>query len=122
MPILEVEVVLRPGEALPAGLAQELADCAGNIFGSTPGGTWVKVRALAGEQYAENGGAPQGVYPVVVSVLKARLPPAGTMQAEISGLTALIAWACARPPENVHIVYQPAGRGRVAFGGKLIQE
>jgi phenylpyruvate tautomerase PptA (4-oxalocrotonate tautomerase family) len=121
VPILEVEVVLRPGESLPAGLARELADRAGEAFDSAPGGTWVRVRALAREQYAENGGV-EGMYPVFVSVLKARLPTAWAMQAEISRLTALIARACARPPENVHIFYQPAGMGRVAFGGKLIQE
>jgi hypothetical protein len=27
---------------------------------------------------------------------------------------------CERPPENVHLFYRAAARGRVAFGGKLV--
>ncbi len=38
---------------------------------------------------------------------------------EVRRLTDAIAAACGRPAENVHLVYAPAGRGRVAFGGRL---
>jgi len=54
MPILDVEVVLEPGEALRLELAGELADRAGEVFGASPGTTWVKVRAIPAEHYAEN--------------------------------------------------------------------
>ena len=44
MPIVDIEIV---GDAPPP--AQALADEAGRIFGSAPGTTWVRVRALAEE-------------------------------------------------------------------------
>jgi len=46
MPILDVEVVTAPGERLRDTLAKELAEIAGPILGSEPGGTWVKLRPL----------------------------------------------------------------------------
>jgi phenylpyruvate tautomerase PptA (4-oxalocrotonate tautomerase family) len=121
MPILTIEIVLRPNESLRVGLAAELADRAGEIFGSDPGETWVKVTIIPVGQYSENGGLPPGgIYPVFVSVLKARSSPANALQAEVTRLTAAMAQACARPVENVHIFYQPEGRGRMAFGGRLV--
>jgi len=80
----------------------------------------VKVSPIAAEHYAENnGGAPEAVYPVFVSVLKMKLPPPDRLQAEVVSLTAAVAQVCARPLENVHILYLPEGAGRVAFGGEV---
>jgi phenylpyruvate tautomerase PptA (4-oxalocrotonate tautomerase family) len=122
VPILEVEIVLRPRETLPADLAAQLADRAAAALGSQPGGTWVKLRTLAPEQYAEGGGGPpEGVFPVFVSVLKTDLPSPDQLAAEIANLTEAIARACGRRPENVHILYQPPARGRIAFGGRLLR-
>ena len=121
MPIVDVEIVLLPEESMRSGLAAEIADRCGEVFGSPPGSTWVKLRPIPCDHYAENGGGPQdGVYPVFVSVLKARLPAPEALRAEVSRLTAAIAEATGRPVENVHIVYLPAGAGRVAFGGELV--
>ncbi len=121
MPILEIEIVLRPGETIPTALAAELADAAGKLFDSARGGTWVKLGALPAENYAENA-SPAGVYPVFVTILKAHLPEADAMQVEVTRLTRLIARLCERPVDNVHIFYQPDAVGRVAFGGKLVSE
>lgn len=121
MPILDVEIVLRPGENLRPNLASQLADQAGEVFGAAPGTTWVKLRAIPADDYAENGGGPpQGVYPVFVSILKAKLPDIDKLQAEVASLTAAVAQVCARPPENVHLIYLPEGGGRVAFGGRVV--
>lgn len=121
MPILDVEIVLRPGESPDEGLAQELAEQAGLVFGTQPGRTWVKLRTLGPDQYAENGGGPPpGVHPVFVSVLKASLPPSDRLAAEAARLTIAIARACRRPLENVHVLYQAEAAGRVSFGGELI--
>jgi phenylpyruvate tautomerase PptA (4-oxalocrotonate tautomerase family) len=119
MPILDVEIVVRPGEQFDSDLAAELADRSGQIFGSPPGNTWVKVRFIAPENYAEND-SQEELFPVFVSILKARLPLAGDLQAEIAQLTGTIAQICDRPQENVHIFYLPPGAGRVAFGGQLL--
>ena len=122
MPILEVEIVLRPRETLPVDLVGQLADRAAAALGYQPGGTWVKLRPLPPEQYAEGGdGPPEGVYPVFVSVLKADLPQADQLAAEIANLTQAIAQVCDRPPESVHILYQRPARGRIAFGGRLLE-
>lgn len=119
MPILDVEIVVRPGEQFGSDLTAKLADRLGHIFGSPPGNTWVKVRFIAPENYAEND-SQEELFPVFVSILKAHLPPADDRQAEIAQLTAAIAQICDRPRENVHILYLPPGAGRVAFGGKLV--
>ena len=103
------------------GLAAEIADRCGQVFGSAPGSTWVKLHPFPHEHYAENGGGPpDGVFPVFVSVLKARLPAPDALRVEVARLTAAIAEATRRPAENIHIVYLPAGAGRVAFGGELV--
>jgi len=121
MPILEIEVVVTEDESLGHELAPSLAEAAGGIFGSPAGGTWVRLRELPLSQYAENGGGPiDGVLPVFVTVLKARLPTPGDLESEIEKLTNEIARLCKRPPENVHLIYQPEGAGRVAFGGRLV--
>ena len=118
MPILDVEIVLRPGESLNRGLAAELADRTGQVFGSPAGTTWVKVKAIPHEGYAENGGGPpENVHPVFVSVLIWKLPSPEAMQAEVAGLTEAVSRACGCSPEHVHIQYLPEGAGRVAFGG-----
>ncbi len=121
MPLLDVEIVIRSGKSLSSQLATELANRAGEIFGSSPGTTWVKVRAIAQENYAENeGGPPEGVYPVFVSVLKAKLPSPDAMHTEVAKLTEVIAQVCGLPEESVHIIYLPEGAGRVAFGGQIV--
>lgn len=121
MPILDVEIVLLPGEAVRSGLAAEIADRCGQVFGSPPGSTWVKLRAIPCDHYAESGGGPPGgVHPIFVSVLKAWLPAPDVLRAEVARLTAAVAEVTGRPAENVHIVYLPAGAGRVAFGGELV--
>jgi hypothetical protein len=118
--MLDVEIVVHPDELLAGTLAGEIAERAGAVFGSAPHQTWVKVRPLAPEQYAENGGGPpEGVYPVFVAVLKAQVPAPEHLQAEVAALTAAVAAACARPIEHVHVVYLPSAAGRVAFGGVL---
>jgi hypothetical protein len=78
------------------------------------------VRFVSADDYAENaGGPPAGAQPVLVSVLLAD-PPQGTdLAAQAARLTQAIARVCRRPPENVHVLYEPPARGRIAFGGKL---
>ncbi len=122
MPILDVEIVLKPEETIGREAAMELASRAAEVFGAPPRSTWVKLQTIAADRYAENGGDwPQDVYPVFVTVLKARLPAAEQMRREVAALTPAIAQVCARPAENVHIIYAPEGAGRVAFGGELIE-
>jgi phenylpyruvate tautomerase PptA (4-oxalocrotonate tautomerase family) len=118
MPILEIEIVGEPG-AERAGLAQRLADAAGRALGSRPRGTWVRLWWLPHDHYAENGGE-DGPRPVFVSVIERDVPPPPELAPRVRALTRAIAEACGRPDENVHVLYQAPARGRMAFGGALV--
>jgi phenylpyruvate tautomerase PptA (4-oxalocrotonate tautomerase family) len=86
------------------------------------GSTWVKLRAIPSGNYAENGaGVAPDAYPVFVTILKRQLPQADIIHNEVARLTDAIAAICNRQSENVHIVYEPDGKGRIAFGGKIVQ-
>lgn len=120
MPIVDLEIVLQENESLRNELASELADELADIFHSPSRGTWIKVRGLPANQYAENGGTPTGVYPVFVAIIKSTLPLAEEMQKEVERITGAVAQLCNRSSENVHVIYQPEARGRLAFGGKIV--
>jgi phenylpyruvate tautomerase PptA (4-oxalocrotonate tautomerase family) len=120
MPILDVELVLAPGETPVSDLAGRLADAAGEVLGTEARRTWVKLRFIEANLYAENGGAAEGMYPVFVTVHKARVPAPDELRDEVGRLTRALAGVCDRPPEHVHVLYQHEGNGRVAFGGTLV--
>ncbi len=121
MPILEVRVVGELAAGLAPGLAQRIADAAAQVLGSPPRGTWVAVEMVAPELYAENGGAEPGLPPVLVRVLLRGGPPPDRLADQVAALTRAVAGCCGRPEESVHIVYEPAAAGRVAFGGRLVE-
>lgn len=122
MPILDVTIVLKEDETISGELASTLADAAATVFNSGPGQTWVLLSTIRRANYAENGGAPEGVFPVFVRVLKARLSDQEEMQQEVESLTAAVAATTGRPFENVHLIYEPPAAGRVAFGGRVVGE
>lgn len=119
MPIVGVEIVLKENETISENLASNLADELGRIFDSPPSSTWVKVRELPAHQYAENGGTPKEVFPVFVRIIKSKILKS-EIQKEAEQISVAVANICERHVENVHIIYEPEGSGRVAFGGKLI--
>jgi phenylpyruvate tautomerase PptA (4-oxalocrotonate tautomerase family) len=120
MPIVDIEIVLRANESIREEVVSELANELGEIFHSSPGETWIKIHPLSADQYAENGGTPYGIYPIFVTVMKSKLSSFEEMQMEVARITGSIAQICGRPSDNIHVIYQPAGRGRVAFGGKIV--
>src|SRR6266850_1378068 len=98
MPLVEVAIVLRPQESLRATLARELADRIGEVLRSSPGNTWVTIRAISAEQYAENQTeSTTDVRPVFVTILRSKLPTAEALQREVSALTPAVARMCGRP-------------------------
>jgi phenylpyruvate tautomerase PptA (4-oxalocrotonate tautomerase family) len=122
MPIVTVEVVADPDRVLEHSLPQSLADAVGRVLKSPPGQTWIRLRSLRRDEYAENEAIVDSAeLPVFVSVLE-RQPLAGaTLQAEVTALTLAIAHVIGRPVTCVHVEYAPAAVGRAAFGGKLVQ-
>ncbi|MBU0596220.1 hypothetical protein KJ567_06020 [Candidatus Bipolaricaulota bacterium] len=122
MPIVDVEIVVGEGGTIDADLAPKLADAVGAVLGTTPGRTWVRVRALPDAHYAEDGGGPPaGIRPVFVTVLKSMRPEGERLREETRRLTEAIAAACDRPVENVHVLWLPDANGRMAFGGRLVE-
>ena len=114
MPILDIELVASDSASgLPADLTQSLADAAAQVFDAGPGRVWVKLRILPSGSYAENGGLPEGVQPVFITVLESKVPEGSALEDEVARLTKAIARVLNRPETNVHIFYQPDGAGRV---------
>ena len=121
MPLIEVEVVA--DDELSPTLAPRLAEAAGGALDVPAGQTWVRLRRLTTASYAESGGGPPcGVWPVFVHVLQARLPDEAALARQAAALSAVIAEVCGRPADHVHVVFSPAGVGRIAFGGRLLRE
>lgn len=124
MPIIDVEIVTSAAEPDVASKAQlqVLADELGVLFHSEPAGTWVRLRSIDQDKYAENQTiAGSGVHPTFVNVLRAELPGVGALRIEMAEIAKIVARTLNRPRENVHVLYSPAARGRIAFGGELLE-
>jgi hypothetical protein len=123
MPILDMECVLPAGSAVASvGTAQRLADAAGRVFGSKPGRTWVRLRTLDAAAYAENDARLDAdSLPVFVTVLHAHVPVGAALAAQVMALTQAVADALGVDAQRVHVQMAPAGAGRQAFGGRLVE-
>lgn len=121
MPVIDVQLVLPAAAPLPPGLAAALADAAAAVLKAPPGRLWLRLSVLPSDHYAENGvpvsDPPQ---PVFVTVLHAALPGADVLAAQARALSDAVAAALGCDVGLVHVEYAPPGRGRVAFGGRLL--
>lgn len=115
MPIVDIEQVADAG--LEPGLARRLADRLGDVFGTGPGRTWVRLRRLEAEHYAENDVPDLMVRPVFVDVTLAELPD--DLSELATRVCAAVADTTGCPEANVHVCFSPPARGRIAFGGRL---
>lgn len=124
MPIVDIEIVTGTDdpEVVDKETLQLLADDLGGLFGGDPGETWVRLRSIDQDAYAENGGVPGSqVQPVFVSILRAELPERAALGREMAGVAEIVARMLDRPRENVHVLYAPNARGRIGFGGTLLE-
>jgi len=119
MPIVTLELV-SDDPAPPAERVQALADALGELFGSPPGATWLRIRTVNRSHYAENGARGDAPQPVFVEVLERSVPPHDDLAERTRQIAAVVAAQLDRPVENVHVIYAPPGAGRVAFGGDLL--
>lgn len=124
MPIVDIELITDEDQArVPRARISELADRLGELFGSPPGGTWVKLRYLPRSAYAESGSSDlRGIRPVFVSVTRAAPAPQSRLEEEAASVCEIVARVLSRRPENTHVVFEPPAAGRIAFGGKLRRE
>lgn len=121
MPIVDIELVAASAPGTGGASARVLADSLGEVFGSQPGRTWVRVRILDSLAYAENGtDVSSDDLPVFVTVLHAHLTEGEALVDEVGAVTAVLARCLGRHPDRVHVQYAPAATGRQAFGGKLV--
>ena len=122
MPIVDVELVSTAKGTPTAGLAQTLADALGRALNSPPGETWVRLRPLAREHYAENESILEpSELPVFVTVLRRTLPEKAALADEIAEVTRSVARVTERDLACVHVEYAPAAAGRLSFGGRLVE-
>jgi phenylpyruvate tautomerase PptA (4-oxalocrotonate tautomerase family) len=121
MPIFDVRIVTEEGARLP-GLAQRLADALGRALGSPPGRVWVRIARIDAGDYAENEASVAGVeLPVFLTILHADPPEGEARSREVLLFARAASDALGLSVDRIHIEYAPAGRGRVAFGGKLLE-
>ena len=121
MPIVTIEVLKTAGDPeIPPQTLQQLTDALGELFQSEAGGTWVKLRYLDSSNYAENQTTlPASTRPVMVEIIHSRLPAELELAVQAAAVCEVVAGHLNQPEQNVHILYQPNARGRIAFGGKL---
>lgn len=120
MPIVTVQIVCAAGEALATSTAQELADRIGTALQAAPGHVWVRLECLGRESYAENHAAlGDAELPVFVTVLLHEQPRGDALRAQALAVATAVANGTGRPPGRVHVLFDPPGAGRVAFGGVL---
>ena len=114
MPIVDIETVGDP----PTLATQALADALGDLLGSKPGSTWVRLRGLPPDQYAEND-SPNPPPATFVSVLQ-HTPPDGAERSSLAeAIASVVALLTGRASERVHVLFEPAAAGRIALGGEL---
>jgi phenylpyruvate tautomerase PptA (4-oxalocrotonate tautomerase family) len=122
MPIVDVRPVVAVSHKLPANAAQTLADAIACVLRAEPALVWIRITELPHEKYAENGASVRdSELPVFVQILHADWPDEGAMAKEAAALAEAVAFSLGRHAEHVHIEYSPPGRGRIAFGGKLVR-
>ena len=122
MPIVDIELVCDSKAEFATASARALADAIGQALGSEPGHTWVRLRFLASNAYAENQATVEGAdLPAFVTVLHAHPPNGEALATEAMALTLAVAQCLARATDRVHVQYAPAAAGRQAFGGTLVR-
>ena len=124
MPIVDIELVTRTTDpvAVDTEMLQIVADELGDLFGSESGGTWVRLRSMDQRAYAENRVPTDSeATPVFVNVLCADFPEVSALRREMAGVADIVARWLDHPRENVHVLYAPGARGRIGFGGVLVE-
>ena len=122
MPIVDVSPVVSEKGKLRADAARMLADSIARVFNAERGRVWVRVTELHESGYAENGTslAKDGL-PVFVQVLHADWPDQASRPTEARAIAEAVAVGLVRQVQLIHVIYAPAGRGRVALGSRLVE-
>lgn len=120
MPILDIEIVGEPKGKSRENLARKIADAAGKVMGTGRAETWVKIKVVPADDYAENE-ETEKCSPVFVSILRRDEKTTKEIEKEAGILTNAIAKSCNRPACNAHLCYEAPAVGRQTFGGRLVK-
>ncbi len=120
MPIADITLI-GASEPETAGLARRLADALSLALEAPAGTTWVRLHRVAADDYAEDGGAADGVQPVFVDLLRRAWPDDDDARARsLRAVAEAVARVCERPVANVHVLAELPAAGRMAFGGERV--
>lgn len=124
MPMANIQIVLKNNAAAyPDNITSQLADALGSFFNCSPGTTWVRLSYLTASHYAENQISQQDCPdPVFVELLLKNTAEQHHRALDARKIANIVAEILQRPENEIHIIFQPPGVGRVAFGGKLIPD
>ncbi len=123
VPIIDIELVEdeQSGQGTTINI-QALADSLGVLFNSGQAGTWVRLRHLPRDRYAENQTRiDQSTRPVFITVLKSRLGDENELAVEAKAIASTVSGLLDRPVQNTHVLFAPDAAGRIAFGGELVR-
>lgn len=119
MPIVTIEIF--GGLGRRAGkLAQALADECSPAFPPNHREVWLHLRLVPGENWTVSNRSIRGPLPVFVHVVREVNPRGAKLRREIERLTGAVARVTGRPQKQVHVIYEPSAKGRMAFGGRLL--
>lgn len=119
MPIIDIELVTATEVPPDSGVTCALANELGDALEAAPGKVWVRLRILSSANYAENRvKAPE---PVFVTVLASAPPEGDVLRRRVTAITEIVARLTRRKQAHVHVLFEPAARGRIAFGGRLVE-
>jgi phenylpyruvate tautomerase PptA (4-oxalocrotonate tautomerase family) len=123
MPIITIRAVVDANEPdFQPDVVQAIADQLGELFALGARETWVRLERVPEAVYAENEGRSRHDKPTFIEVLKGRLPDEQGLAEEAQAIAEIVAEALQRPVANAHVIYEPPGFGRVAFGGSLVRK
>ena len=124
MPIVTIECVVgESSKKYDASKTQSLSDKLGRVFGSEPGTTWIKLHYLDQANYAENDAElDKTALPTFVNVLLRSLPDEDQLAITAQHIATCVSESLVRLKENIHVIFEPEGFGRVAFGGVLLKK
>ena len=121
MPIVDVRPVVSASRELPANAARLLAEAISQVLNAEAGRVWVRLAEIPQDRYAEYGtDIEDDDLPGFATVLLADWPEQDLRVGQAEAVAFAVAASLGRQAERVHIEYSPPGRGRVAFGGRLV--
>lgn len=122
MPIVTIECVISDNsDKQNEAELRSLTDSLGEVFSSPPGGTWVRMHYLDQHDYAENRTNPKDTpTPTFVHILMRELPSLDDREKLAKQIAEVTSNALRRSRDLTHVIFEPEGFGRVAFGGNLL--